>query len=381
LTLSYVVQPSQLPYRDDALDQVVVTKADDVDDVLADKTLSNDRFNARPTALAGMGLRPEDRGFMTLAQADGQDHTRLRRLLTKAFSARAIDAMRPQIKTIAASLLDAIDPREPFDLVTAFASPLPTLVITTMLGLADADIASFKTWSDDLLLMLKPQKSEAELQRMVAAIGNLDLCTTREIARRKAVPSDDLIGALVAAQEDGDQLTEAEIINNTRLLLSAGNVTTTDLISNGVVTLLEHDGALSELRAQPSLWPAAIEEILRYRAPVNFVTRLPLGNRKLNGCPIDAGQTITAMLASANHDPALHSASNRFDIHRQRQKHFSFGGGAHFCLGASLARLEGEIALAALFERFPKLRLASDRPPQPKIHPMFNGFSGLWVTV
>jgi cytochrome P450 len=375
------VQPNQLPYPDETLDRVVVTEADDVGDVLADETLSNDPFNARPTALAGIGLRPEDRGFMTLAQADGRDHTRLRRLLTKAFSARAIDAMRPQIETIATSLLDAIDPREPFDLVTAFASPLPTLVITTMLGLADADIASFKTWSDDLLLMLEPQKSEAELQRMVAAIGNLDLCTTREIAKRKAAPSDDLIGALVAAEEDGDQLTEAEIINNTRLLLSAGNVTTTDLISNGVVTLLEHDDALSQLRAQPSLWPRAIEEMLRYRAPVNFVTRHPLENRKINGCPVDAGQTITAMLASANHDPALHSASNRFDIHRQRQKHFSFGGGAHFCLGASLARLEGEIALAALFERFPKLRLAPDRPPQRKAHPMFNGFSGLWVTV
>jgi cytochrome P450 len=380
LTLSYVVQPSQLPYPDDTLDRVVVTKADDVDDVLVDKTLSSDPFNARPTALADMGLRPEDRGFMTLAQADGQDHTRLRRLLTKAFSARAIEAMRPQIETISTSLLDAIDPREPFELITAFASPLPTLVITTMLGLAATDIASFKIWSDDLLLMLKPQKSEAELQRMVAAIGNLDLCTTREIAKRRVAPSDDLIGALVAAEEDGDHLTETEIINNTRLLLSAGNVTTTDLISNGVVTLLENDDALSALRAQPSLWPAAVEEMLRYRAPVNFVARHPLEDRKINGCPVDAGQTITVMLASANHDPALHSAPNRFDIHRKRQKHFSFGAGAHFCLGASLARLEGEIALAALFERFPRLRLAPDRPPQRKEHPMFNGFSGLWVT-
>jgi cytochrome P450 len=378
---SYVVQPSQLPYPDDTFDRVVVTKANDVGDVLTDKTLSNDPFHARPTALAGMGFRPEDRGFMTLAQADGQDHTRLRRLLTKAFSARAIDAMRPQIEAIATSLLDAIEPREPFDLITAFASPLPTLVITTMLGLADADVASFKTWSDDLLLMLEPQKSEAELQRMVAAIGNLDLCTTREIAKRKATPSDDLIGALVAAEEDGDQLTEVEIINNTRLLLSAGNVTTTDLISNGVVTLLGHNDALSQLRAQPSLWPGAIEEMLRYRAPVNFVTRQTLEDRKINGCPVAVGQTITAMLASANHDPALHRASNRFDIHRQRQKHFSFGGGGHFCLGASLARLEGEIALAALFERFPQLRLVSDRPPQRKTHPMFNGFSGLWVSV
>jgi cytochrome P450 len=375
------VPPSQFPYSDDTLDRVVVTKADDVDDVLTDKTLSNDPFNARPTALAGMGLRPEDRGFMTLAQADGQDHTRLRRLLTKAFSSRAINAMRPQIETIATPLLDAIDPREPFDLVTAFASPLPTFVITTMLGLADADVASFKTWSDDLLLMIEPQKSGAELQRMVAAIGNLDLCTTREIAKRKAEPGNDLIGALVAAEEDGDQLTEVEIINNTRLLLSAGNVTTTDLISNGVVTLLEHDSALSQLRTQPSLWPKAIEELLRYRAPVNFVTRQTLADRKINGCPVAVGQTITAMLVSANHDPALHSAPNRFDIHRQRQKHFSFGGGAHFCLGASLARLEGEIALASLFERFPTLRLARDCPPQRKTHPMFNGFSGLWLSV
>jgi cytochrome P450 len=376
-----VVPSSQLPYTDDTLDRVVVTKAYDVEDVLADKTLSNDPFNARPTALAGMGLRPEDRGFMTLAQADGQDHTRLRRLLTKAFSARAINAMRPQIETITTSLLDAIDPREPFDLITAFASPLPSLVIANMLGLPDTDIANIKTWSDDLLLMLVPQKSEAEVQRMIAAIGNLDLCTTREIAKRKAAPSDDLIGALVTAEEHGDRLTDAEIINNTRLLLSAGNITTTDLISNGVVTLLEHSDALSQLRAQPSLWPRTIEELLRYRTPVNFAMRQTLEDRQINGCPVHAGQTITTMLASANHDPALHSAPDRFDIYRQQQKHFSFGGGAHFCLGASLARLEGEIAFAKLFGRFPKLRLASNRPPQLRSHPIFSGFLSLWVSV
>jgi cytochrome P450 len=359
----------------------VVTKAEDVGNILADKTLSNDPFNARPTALAGIGLRPEDRGFMTLAQEDGLKHTRLRRLFTKAFSANAINAMRPQIETIATSLLDAIDPREPFDLVTAFASPLPTLVITTLLGLPQADMANFKTWSDDLLLMLVPQKSEAELLRMVTAIGNLDLCITREIAKRKAAPGDDLIGALVAAEEDGDHLTDAEIINNTRLLLSAGNVTTTDLISTGAITLLEHDDALSQIRAQPSLWPAAIEEMLRYQAPVNFVMRQTLEDRKVGGCPVEAGQTITAMLASANRDPDLHDTPHCFDIHREQQKHFSFGGGAHFCLGASLARLEAEVALAALFERFPKLRLASDHRPQHKSHPMFNGYSSLRVSV
>jgi cytochrome P450 len=185
---------------------------------------------------------------------------------------------------------------------------------------------------------------------------------------------------MVAAEADGNQLTETEIINNTRLLISAGNVTTTDLISNGVVTLLQHDDALSQLRAQPSLWPAAIEEMLRYQTPVNLVMRQTLEDRKIGGCPVAAGQTITAMLASANHDPNLHNAPDRFDIHREQQKHFSFGGGAHFCLGASLARLEAEVAFPALFERFPKLRLVPDRLPQRKSHPMFNGLSSLWVS-
>jgi cytochrome P450 len=381
LITSYVVQPSRPPYPDHTLDRIVVTKAEDVDDVLADKTLSTDPFIARPKSLAGMGLRPEDRGFMTLAQADGQDHTRLRRLLTKAFSARSVSAMRPQIETIATSLLDAIDPSEPIDLIGAYASRLPTLVISAMLGIDNEDIANFKAWSDDLLLMLQPQKSEEELQRMVAAIDNLDRGTAREIAKRRAEPSDDLIGALVAAEEDGDRLTEAEIINNIRLLISAGNITTTDLISAGVVTLSEHDDALSQLRAKPSLWVDAVEEMLRYEAPVHFITRQTRENRKISGCPVETGQTITAMLASANRDPALHDAPDTFDIHRQRQKHFSFGGGVHFCLGASLARLEGEVALAAVFERFPKLRLTPDRPPHRKSHPMLNGYSSLWVSV
>ncbi len=327
-----------------------------------------------------MGFRPEDRdAARIMSWMDGAAHDRVRRLVAHAFSARSIEQMRPKIKAIADTLLNEVDPREPFELVTSYATSLPTLVIAAMLGIGDMDLVRFKAWADDLQLMLVADKSDEQVQRMVAAVAGLDSLVAREVDQRRTRPRDDLISTLLAAGSEGDRLSETEIVQNTRLLLAAGNITTSDLIANGTVLLLRHGDALADLRADKSLWPAAVEEILRYDAPVTLANRQTLDDREVGGCPVEAGQVIAAILASANHDPALHQDPARFDIFRKDQRHFSFGGGQHFCLGASLARLEAQIALQSLFARFPALRLDPDHSVLHNSHPMFNGYTSVWL--
>jgi cytochrome P450 len=199
------------------------------------------------------------------------------------------------------------------------------------------------------------------------------------IKKRRKERRADLISSLIDAEEDGEQLDEAEIIGVCNALLIAGNVTTTDLIGNAVLALLQHPSELSKLLANPNLVRSAVEEVLRYDAPVMQGTRIATEAMQIGGCPVAAGQTINAMLYAANHDPEAHPDPKRFDIERPDKRHNSFGGGAHFCLGAPLARAEAQIALSLLFKRFPKLRLRTERPLERRTMLNFNGLEALWV--
>ncbi|MDE4915189.1 cytochrome P450 [Methylobacterium sp. 092160098-2] len=366
-------------HHDREADRIVLTRAVDVVAALTDSNLSSNPFNGRPTAYGRRGFSEVDRAHLSMLFLDDPDHARLRRLVVQAFSARAVDVLRPRVEAIAATLLDTFEPSEPFDLIIAYAGPLPCLIIAAILGIEDAEVEQFRSWSESSVTILAPERTDAEKNAHIAARDGLNDCFRRMIAERRHPPRQDLIGALVATEAEGDRLTDLELLNTCRLLFIAGNVTITDLIGNGVITLLQHPEQLARMIAEPDLWPAAIEEILRYDTPVPATGRQAVAASTIRSCPVEAGQTVTTMLLAANHDPAQHADSHTLDIGREHQKHHSFGGGKHFCLGASLARLEAQVALPALFYRFPRLRLAAKHEVRRKASPGFNGYEAVWV--
>jgi hypothetical protein len=367
-------------HHDEVLQRYVLTRHDDVAAVLKDRGLSVDPRNAaRGTFEQMFATRMEDRERpMSMLFSDPPYHTRLRGLVSKAFSARAIEEMRPRIQEIVDELLDAVEGRERFDLIAAFAGPLPTIVIAEMLGVDPADRDDFKRWSDDGVLGFDPTLTPELRARMERSGAELEAYFRRVIAERRESPRDDLITSLIQAEEDGDKLTDDEILTMCALLLAAGNVTTTDLIGNGVLALLRDPEQYRMLREDPSLVRNAVEEMLRYDPPVIQTGRIPLTDTEVAAVHIAPGQSINPQLAAANHDPARYEEPDRFDITRQDTHHQSFGGGAHFCLGAPLARIEAQLAIATLVRRFPELHLAEE-PLEYRRIPSFRGLAKLTV--
>jgi cytochrome P450 len=366
-------------HKDRVFDRVVLTRAADVGAVVNDRTLSSDPRKSRLGSFARQQFRVDDSYKPTMLLMDDPDHKRLRGLVSKAFSQRSIDALRPRITDVTSRILKEIPADQPFDLIALFARPLPTVVIAEILGIDPSMHGEFKVWSEAQTLMFNPVRSEHDEERLRWAVAEIDAHLLREIASRRRRYRDDLLTFLIISEEDGEKLTEAEIVSTCRLLLAAGNITTTDLIGNGVYALLRHPDQLDVLKANPNLYGAAIEEILRYDSPVVQTGRQILSPREIGGCPVEAGQSITALLVGANHDPELHENPHAFDIGRTNKRHFSFGGGSHFCLGAPLARLEGQIALSMLFQHFPALRLQSGMHQERKPTPSLSGFESLWV--
>lgn len=365
--------------QDSERDRVVIVGAEDAAAVLADRRLSVNPFNARPTAYSRRGRPEEEREILSMVALDDPDHARLRSSVAKAFSGRTVAALRSRIERYAADLLDTIDPDRSVDLISAYADPLPVLTIAALLGIGVENLRRFKQLSIDMRPLPPSERGEEAGRRHQAARIEVDGLFAEAIAERRIAPRDDLIGALVAGQAAGETLSDNDIVSTCRLLLVAGNVTTTDLIGNGIVALLRHPEQLRRLREAQELWPAAVEEILRYDPPVSTWNRQAIDDGQIGGCPVEAGQTISTVLLAANHDPTLHDDPHTFDITRRNNKHFSFGGGAHFCLGAPLARLEAEIALSSLFNRFPRLRLSDEANPQRKAYPPFSGYASLSV--
>ncbi len=376
-----VLREREPVHFDEVLHRWVLTRHDDVDALLRDRALSVDPRKAAEGSFERMFL-PEgaEDGEMSMLFSDPPYHTRLRGLVTKAFSARAVEQMAPRIREIVDELLDAVAGRDGFDLIDAFAGPLPTIVIAEMLGVDPADRGDFKRWSDAGVQFFNPMLAPDARREAEQASEALRAYFTRTIAERRREPREDLISMLIAVEESGDRLTDDEILSMCGLLLTAGNVTTTDLIGNGTLALLRSPGELKKLREDPSLIKNTVEEILRYDPPVTQSGRTPLSPVAIGGCPIAPGQSVTPSLAAANHDPAVYPEPHRFDITREDTHHHSFGGGAHFCLGAPLARLEAQIGINALVQRFPNLRLV-DEPLEYRNIPSFRGLAKLHVLV
>jgi len=298
--------------------------------------------------------------------SDPPDHTRLRGLAARAFTPRVVEGMRTRIQALTDELLDHMDRPGPVDLIPAFARPLPLLVIAEMLGVDARAQRSFKIWSEDLALFIggSTLPQAVVLTRGARGMMGMRRYFRAEVRRRRARPGgpgDDLLGALVAAEDAGDRLTEEELLANCALLLAAGHETTTNLIGNGVLSLLRHPDQAAALREDPALVEGAVEEVLGYESPVQWTGRVALEAVRINDLEFPAGRRFAICLGAANRDPEQFPEPDRFDIRRAENRHLAFSHGIHFCLGAALARLEGQIALGTLFRRFPNLRLTGGR--------------------
>lgn len=368
-------------HKDHTFDRIVLTRAKDVVATLNNRNLSVDPRKSRPGSASWVQFRV-DKGFRpTMLHLDDPDHKRLRGLVAKAFNPQSIEAMRGPIREIANRLLDAVAGRRSFDVVESYSNPLPTIVIATMLGVNEADQGNFKRWSDDRAHIFNPTRSPEQQEAVEQAQEQFTNYLMDVIEQRRRNRGSDLISNLINAEEGGERLTVPEIISTCHILLIAGNLTTTDLLSNGALILLRHPEQLAKIRQCPELINAAVEEILRHSPPVTQIERIPLEMHTIDGVKVEPGQTISNSLIAANHDPAQHADPDVFDIEREDKNHYSFGGGAHYCIGAPLARAEAQIGISTLFERFPKIRLSPKNPPIRKSLPTFNGLASLEVQI
>jgi cytochrome P450 len=303
---------------------------------------------------------------------DPPRHTKLRAIISKAFTPRSVAALEPRIREIVHELLDRVAGRGEMDLAVDFAIPLPLIVIAEMLGIPPADRERFRRWADGMLAMsytiVGATAAEAERANadFITTTGEMDAYLGELLAQRRAAPKDDLLTRLADAEVDGERLTRAEILGFFQLLLLAGSETTTNLINNAILCFVAHPDQLARVRAEPALLPSAIEEVLRYRAPVQWMYRIPRREVELHGQTVPAGRPVLAMIGSANRDPAKFAEPDRFDVGRDPNPHLAFGHGNHFCLGAPLARLEARVALGAMLERLGEIELASDGPWEPR---------------
>ena len=367
---------------DAELGRLFLTRFEEARVVVSNRALSVDPRNAPPDSYLRRILaanEPIEVFEPSMLSLDDPHHKRIRGLVSQAFNQRAVDAFRPRIRAIAEALLDALSGRNTFDVIAEYASPLPTIVIAEMLGVDPGDFGRFKRWSDARSQIFNTGRTPEQSAELAAAREGLDDYFGHAVEERRHRRGTDLVSALVAAEELGDRLTQREIILTCNLLLVAGNLTTTDLIGNGVLALLSYPDQLVKLRAHPELVPNAVEEMLRYDPPVAQTSRVALDPLEIGGKEAQVGEVITVSLLAASHDPLRHSEPHRFDIERADTSHLAFGGGAHFCLGAPLARAEAQIAIPLLFERFPCLRLDPQHEIEHKSAPVFNGVKALWV--
>lgn len=335
----------------DGLPAWLVTRYDDVRQALADPRLSLDKRNAAPGNYRGMALPPAlDANLLNM---DPPDHTRIRRLVSQAFTPRRIAELREPIRKTSDQLLDAIAPHGRADLIASYAAPLPITVICDLLGVAPEDRRDFRAWTDALVA-----PDPAEPSRAKEAVGGLLASFTQLIARKRAEPADDLLSALIAVRDEEGRLNEDELMSLAFLILFAGYENTVHLIGNATLALLSHPDQLAALRADPARLSGAVEELARFDGPAPLaIRRFPTEEITIGGVAIPAGETVLLSLAAAHRDPHRFTDPDRLDIGRDATGHLALGHGIHYCLGAPLARMETEIALAALLERFPRLDL------------------------
>ena len=367
-------------HREPDFDRVQVSSFEETQKLLRNRELGVDPRKARADDPVRMFVR-EDGGEPSMLFLDDPAHARLRNLVSRSFTPRRAESWRPEIRKVASELLDAVDARgeREFDLIEGLAAPLPAIAIARILGVDPAKQADFKQWSETMsAVFFNPFASDEDKAEAQQAGEQLDAVFREEIEKRRHGSRDDLIGQMVEAEQEGDRLSETELVTMCGLLLVAGNVTTTDLIGNGVRALLQNSEQLEKLRAEPALLANTVEEMIRFDPPVLTSGRITQQEMEIQGCPVHAGESMTAHLVAANRDPAANADPDRFDIERSEHRYLSFGGGAHLCLGAHLARVEAQEALGALVARYPKL-CAAGREEVWKQTPGFRGLAEFWV--
>lgn len=318
----------------------------------------------------------------TLLTRDPPDHTRLRSLVSKAFTPRRIAELEPLIEQIVSRLLDDCLARGRFDLVGALAHPLPTRMVAHILDVEPERLDDFQRWSDDIFRTVAVIGEKLDRARIKQSYTEFDAYFSAKIESRRSAPClerPDLIGELVQAQIARDALSTNEILNFCMLLFVAGNETTTNLIANAVLLLLQHPEQAAALRSAPELLPGAVEEVLRYDSPVQGIFRTTRQEVSLDGVTVPADAKICALIGAANRDPVQFSEPDRFDIRRAPNAHIAFGYGVHYCIGGPLARLEAKVALRALLRRAPSLELDPDDPPKRYTAPLIRGLERLPV--
>ena len=313
---------------------------------------------------------------------DPPDHTRLRGLVSRAFTPKRAEQLRPRAQQIVDQILDQAEAAGTMEVVEDLAFPLPVLMICEMLGVPADEVDEFKQWSAVTARGLDPPFTwPPGLQELHSAAEEQAMAYFRDlIARRRSQPGDDLLSGLLEAEEQGDKLTEVELLGILYLLLVAGHETTVNLIANGVLALARHPDQLERLRADPSLIRSAVEEVLRFDPPVHIVGRIPLADIELSCGTVHPSERLVTLPAAANHDERQFSRPETFDIGRTENRHLGFGFGAHTCIGSPLARLEGQVALGTLARRFRAIELEQDPPPY-KDNITLRGIATLGVTL
>lgn len=344
---------------------------------VVERTLRNPRFGhagyEQPHDLVSRLLAPrrdpqlvDPVGPESMIGMNPPDHTRLRGLVAKVFTPRAIERLRPRIETLSHDLLDEPARTGSVDLMADFAGVLPVLVICEVLGIPTSERARMKQWGGDIAAALDLSSSARAQRRANAAMRTLHRYFEDLFAQRRRAPGDDVLSSLLAVEEQGDRLTQRELLATCLLLLLAGFETTVNLIGNGTLALLAHPEQLGLLRERPDLVPNAVEEMLRYDSSVQVTSREAVDDVEVEGVRIRAGTFVVELLGGANRDPAVFADPARFDVTRANARsHLAFAAGPHHCLGASLARLEGEVAFRALLDRFPSLQLAAEPTRRP----------------
>lgn len=348
-------------------------RREDVERVIRDPELSVEFDNANAEGMARFEMFEEvlgdeitdearNRGNHAILNIDPPDHTRLRRLVAKVFTPKAVEDLRPRARAIVDEHLDVVADAGGMDVIADLAFPLPVQVISEMLGMPEGDRDQLREWSHLLAGTLDPILPPEHIRAAFEASGLMADYMRGVIADKRSDPQDDLLSALIHAEDEGDVLSEDEVLDNVILLYIAGHETTVNLIGNGLLALLEHPDQLARLRDDAGLIGNAVEECLRWDSPVQFTRRVTLESLEIDGHRIEPGSFVLTCLGSANRDPEFWGdGADAFDIARDdARQHLSFGGGVHHCLGAALARVEAQEALGAVVSRFPDLRLADD---------------------
>lgn len=337
----------------------ILTRYADVAPALRDPRLSGDRM---PIFRLVLRDTDEARAFddsmaRWLLNLDPPRHTPLRALVARAFTPRIIEALRPRVQAITDKLLHDVAARGHFDVIADLAYPLPVTVIAELLGVPAEDRPKLREWSVDIARFFGNMRG---IKRAMASDAEFRAYLSSLCEKRRAQPTDDLLSALLAAEDAGNRLSEADVVSTAILLFIAGHETTTHLIGNGLLALLQHPAELALVRERPELMPGCVEELLRYDSTVQFLARSAKESLEIGGVPIERGQNMMLVIGAANRDPAQFPDPDRLDVRRAENRHVSFGLGFHYCLGAPLARMEGAIALQSILSRWPRLRLAND---------------------